>query len=103
MATGPGNSQNQIPEILHDGNRSNDDNDGGNTNNKLQADDLPNQKLLLEVAKNVEYSKSNLVQLATDVGMPQGLFSQKTVMETEALMKIFEVMYCFLCYFLVLL
>ena len=91
MAKNPGNSRNQIPDIFHDGNHSNDSNDGANANVKFRAHDLPTQKLLLEVAKNIEYSKANLVQLATDVGMPQGLFSQKTAMETEALMKIFEV------------
>ena len=98
MATGPGNSHNQIPEILFDDNRVNDSNNASNTNDKLRANDLPTQKLLLEVAKHVKYSEANLLKLAVDVGMPEGRFTQKTRIVDEALMKIFEVKYRLLSY-----
>ena len=98
MATGPRNSHNQIPEMLFDDNRVNDNNDASNTNDKLRTNDLPTQKLLLEVAKHVKYSEANLLKLAVDVGMPEGRFTQKTRIVDEALMKIFEVKYSLFSY-----
>ena len=47
----------------------------------------------MKIAHHVKYSEINLARLATDVGMPEGRFTQKTVPHLDAKMKITEVKY----------
>ena len=58
---------------------------------KLNAEDCPTMALILVIAGHVKYSQFNLLQMAVDVEMPKGLFTQKTVPCNEAKMKIMEV------------
>ena len=63
-------------------------------NVRLKAEDHPTEKLLLKVTNHVKYNDFNLLRLATDVGMPEGRFSQKTIPYSDTKMKIFEVNVC---------
>ena len=63
----------------------------GLRNVRLKVEDRPTEKLLLKVANHVKYNDFNLLRIATDVGMPEGRFTQKTARHPDAHMKIIEV------------
>ena len=55
---------------------------------KLSATDDSTERLLMKIAQHVVYNKANLLVITTDVGMAEGIFTQKTVQYSEPQMKI---------------
>ena len=58
---------------------------------KLSATDDPTERLLMKISQHVVYNKRNLLVIATDVRMAEGMFSQKTAQYLEPQMKIIQV------------
>ena len=55
---------------------------------KLSATDDSTGRILMKIAQHVVYNKANLLVIATDVRMAEGIFTQKTVQYSDPLMKI---------------
>ena len=62
---------------------------------KLSATDDPTERLLMKIAQHVVYNKANLLIIATDVRMAEGIFTQKTAQYSEPKTKIFQVLCSF--------
>ena len=62
---------------------------------KFSGTDDPTERLLMKIACHVKYFKKNLLIMATDVRMAEGIFTQKTAQYSEPKTKIFQVLCSF--------
>ena len=62
---------------------------------KLSATDDPTERISLKIAEHVVYNKANLLIVATDVGISEEKFSEKTARYLEPEIKIIQVLCSF--------